>query len=112
MSNLIVGADNQNLRLIIAGDAWIEEVIELEAKQRNERIIIDQFVNKNGLEWKDFDRLVLFNIPTSKTSVRVAKTILLTSGWLYKTPVLELDVENFLNLSRSEIEGLVADLGS
>ncbi|MCA9388288.1 hypothetical protein KC644_00830 [Candidatus Berkelbacteria bacterium] len=110
--SLIIGADNKFLRLIVIGSNWLDKTIAVGAKERNERQIINDFLDQNNLSWSDFKSLYIFRIPTSKTSVRVAKTILNTVGWYFDLPVKEIEGEEFLNLEKNEILALVADLNT
>lgn len=101
---LIIGADAQNLRIILnRGSSAIEEVFTDDAKNRNELAIINNFLKSENIDPQQLLKIGVIIHPNNNTSVRVVQTIAKTFSWFLGIPLLEINTENLLSLSKQEL---------
>jgi len=95
VTTLVVGAERETLKVWIEGESVSgHQEYEQIAKDRNDHQILAEFINKHQVQWSDIDKLVLLQVPHSKTTVRVAATLLATTGWLYDHEVHVVDIDS------------------
>lgn len=110
MTGLAVGAGRDGLRAVLVRDGIpIERVVTQPVRERNDATIIDAFLLECGVTWSTIDRYLLLMLPHSKTTVRIMKTLVTTSGRYYDRPVGILPVDS---LQAVDLEAIQHELGA
>lgn len=101
---LIIGADAQNLRIILKNaDNIKEEICVDDAKNRNELAIINDFLKSENIDKKQLSGIGVIIHPHNNTSVRVVQTIAKTFAWFLGIPLLEINSDELLSFSKEEL---------
>lgn len=101
---LIIGADAENLRIILKNkEAIKEEVFKGNARDRAELAIISGFLESQNLTPQDIGQIAAIIHDQAKTSVRVIQVIVKTLAWFNGISVREIKSKDLFALDKTEL---------
>lgn len=112
MISFVAGADRTGLRLVLLQDSNVisQEYIASSPIHRNERRIIEVFLESAHESWGGIDRFVVLQLPHSHTSVRVMRSLLSVAAWYYGQPMHSIACEQLAQYPAEQLTSHLADL--
>lgn len=100
---LILGADSDNLRIILKHKKINERIIKGNARDRAELKLISDFLKTNMIDFSEVTDLGVLVHDFNRTSVRVIKVIAATIAWYNKLKITEIKTNDLFALSKQNI---------
>lgn len=106
MTRVILGADRDELRIIIDRDGKVADtILKAPAAERGELELLEPVFREHGVAWSEFHQLGVLILPHSHTSVRITATLGAVAGWVYGQPVVHIAVPELTSVPADELLG-------